>query len=188
MTTRAGAGRRRQRLRDLLVTGPIKVVWLRRRRFCDEHRCAQGTSSEVYVASGPDGRAPCVRCRHSVDRAAVPPAPPVDQAVSRRESGLLRLWLLSWSQFARPHRAAGPSSGPRPRGPGLGDGEGGGRAPRAGVAPGWATGSGADGHRSAIPGPRCWRRPAAGRPGAPARAASAAGPSRVRVPRLLRRH
>jgi hypothetical protein len=41
--------------------------------------------------------------------------------------------------------------------------------------------------RSAIPGPRCWRRPEVGRPGDGGRAASGGGPSRVRGRRLRRR-
>jgi transposase len=39
--------RRWQRLRDLPVAGPIEVVWLKRRWFCDQARCARGTFSEV---------------------------------------------------------------------------------------------------------------------------------------------
>jgi transposase len=39
--------RRRQRLRDLPVAGPVELVWVKRRWFCDEPRCARGTFSEV---------------------------------------------------------------------------------------------------------------------------------------------
>ena len=38
---------RRQRLRDLPVAGPVEVVWVKRRWFCDQPRCARGTFSEV---------------------------------------------------------------------------------------------------------------------------------------------
>ena len=39
--------RRRQRLRDLPVAGPIELVWLKRRWFCDQARCRRQTFSEV---------------------------------------------------------------------------------------------------------------------------------------------
>jgi transposase len=39
--------RRRQRLRDLPVAGPMQLVWVKRRWFCDEPRCPRGTFSEV---------------------------------------------------------------------------------------------------------------------------------------------
>src|SRR5215213_2868658 len=39
--------RRRQRLRDLPVAGPVELVWAKRRWFCDEPRCPRGTFSEV---------------------------------------------------------------------------------------------------------------------------------------------
>jgi transposase len=39
--------RRRQRLRDVPVAGPVELVWVKRRWFCDEYRCARGTFSEV---------------------------------------------------------------------------------------------------------------------------------------------
>jgi transposase len=39
--------RRRQRLRDLPVAGPVELVWMKRRWFCDEPRCPRGTFSEV---------------------------------------------------------------------------------------------------------------------------------------------
>jgi transposase len=39
--------RRRQRLRDLPVAGPVELVWVKRRWFCDQARCARGTFSEV---------------------------------------------------------------------------------------------------------------------------------------------
>ena len=39
--------RRRQRLRDVPVAGPVELVWVKRRWFCDEARCARGTFSEV---------------------------------------------------------------------------------------------------------------------------------------------
>jgi transposase len=39
--------RRRQRLRDLPVAGPVELVWVKRRWFCDEGRCPRGTFSEV---------------------------------------------------------------------------------------------------------------------------------------------
>lgn len=42
-----GHSRRRQRLRDLPVAGPVEVVWVKRRWFCDEYRCPRGTFSEV---------------------------------------------------------------------------------------------------------------------------------------------
>jgi transposase len=39
--------RRRQRLRDLPVAGPVELVWLKRRWFCDQGGCPRGTFSEV---------------------------------------------------------------------------------------------------------------------------------------------
>lgn len=39
--------RRRQTLRDLPVAGPTEVVWVKRRWFCDQARCARKTFSEV---------------------------------------------------------------------------------------------------------------------------------------------
>jgi len=39
--------RRRQRLRDLPVAGPVHLVWVKRRWFCDQARCPRGTFSEV---------------------------------------------------------------------------------------------------------------------------------------------
>jgi transposase len=39
--------RRRQRLRDLPVAGPVELVWVKRRWFCDQSRCPRGTFSEV---------------------------------------------------------------------------------------------------------------------------------------------
>ena len=39
--------RRRQRLRDLPVAGPVELVWVKRRWFCDQARCSRGTFSEV---------------------------------------------------------------------------------------------------------------------------------------------
>ena len=39
--------RRRQQLRDLPVAGPVELVWIKRRWFCDEPRCPRGTFSEV---------------------------------------------------------------------------------------------------------------------------------------------
>ena len=39
--------RRRQRLRDLPVAGPVELVWVKRRWFCDQGRCPRGTFSEV---------------------------------------------------------------------------------------------------------------------------------------------
>lgn len=39
--------RRRQRLRDLPVAGPVELVWAKRRWFCDEARCRRKTFSEV---------------------------------------------------------------------------------------------------------------------------------------------
>ena len=39
--------RRRQQLRDLPVAGPVELVWIKRRWFCDEPRCPRRTFSEV---------------------------------------------------------------------------------------------------------------------------------------------
>ena len=39
--------RRRQRLRDLPVAGPVELVWVKRRWFCDQAQCPRGTFSEV---------------------------------------------------------------------------------------------------------------------------------------------
>ncbi len=39
--------RRRQRLRDLPVAGPVELVWVKRRWFCDQPRCLRRTFSEV---------------------------------------------------------------------------------------------------------------------------------------------
>ena len=39
--------RRRQRLRDLPIGGPVELVWVKRRWFCDQARCPRGTFSEV---------------------------------------------------------------------------------------------------------------------------------------------
>ena len=39
--------RRRQRVRDLPVAGPVQLVWVKRRWFCDQARCPRGTFSEV---------------------------------------------------------------------------------------------------------------------------------------------
>ncbi len=39
--------RRRQRLRDVPVAGPVELVWVKRRWFCDQPRCRRGTFSEV---------------------------------------------------------------------------------------------------------------------------------------------
>jgi transposase len=39
--------RRRQQLRDLPVAGPVQLVWIKRRWFCDQGRCPRGTFSEV---------------------------------------------------------------------------------------------------------------------------------------------
>jgi len=39
--------RRRQRLRDLPVAGPVELVWVKRRWFCDQVRCPRKTFSEV---------------------------------------------------------------------------------------------------------------------------------------------
>ncbi len=39
--------RRRQRLRDLPMAGPVELVWVKRRWFCDQPRCPRGTFSEV---------------------------------------------------------------------------------------------------------------------------------------------
>lgn len=39
--------RRRQRVRDLPVAGPVQLVWVKRRWFCDQGRCPRGTFSEV---------------------------------------------------------------------------------------------------------------------------------------------
>jgi transposase len=39
--------RRRQRLRDLPVAGPVELVWVKRRWFCDQARRSRGAFSEV---------------------------------------------------------------------------------------------------------------------------------------------
>jgi transposase len=39
--------RRRQWLRDLPVAGPVELVWVKRRWFCDQAACPRGTFSEV---------------------------------------------------------------------------------------------------------------------------------------------
>jgi len=39
--------RRRQRLRDVPVAGPVELVWVKRRWFCDQGRCPRKTFSEV---------------------------------------------------------------------------------------------------------------------------------------------
>jgi transposase len=39
--------RRRQRLRDLPVAGPVELVWAKRRWCCDQARCSRGTFSGV---------------------------------------------------------------------------------------------------------------------------------------------
>ena len=39
--------RRRQRLRDLPAAGPVELVWVKRRWFCDQARCPRRTFSEV---------------------------------------------------------------------------------------------------------------------------------------------
>src|SRR3954454_9244449 len=39
--------RRRQRVRDLPVAGPVELVWVKRRWFCDQGRCPRKTFSEV---------------------------------------------------------------------------------------------------------------------------------------------
>jgi transposase len=39
--------RRRQLLRDVPVAGPVELVWVKRRWFCDQPRCRRGTFSEV---------------------------------------------------------------------------------------------------------------------------------------------
>jgi transposase len=39
--------RRRQRLRDVPVAGPVELVWVKRRWFCDQARCPRKTFSEV---------------------------------------------------------------------------------------------------------------------------------------------
>jgi transposase len=39
--------RRRQSLRDLPVAGPVELVWVKRRWFCDQAGCPRGTFSEV---------------------------------------------------------------------------------------------------------------------------------------------
>jgi hypothetical protein len=39
--------RRRQRLGDLPVAGPVELVWVKRRWFRDQARCSRGTFSEV---------------------------------------------------------------------------------------------------------------------------------------------
>ena len=38
---------RRQRLRDVPTGGPVELVWVKRRWFCDQARCPRGTFSEV---------------------------------------------------------------------------------------------------------------------------------------------
>ena len=38
--------RRRQRVRDVPIGGPVEVVWCKRRWFCDEVRCDRGTFAE----------------------------------------------------------------------------------------------------------------------------------------------
>jgi len=39
--------RRRQRLADVPVGGPVELVWLKRHWYCDQERCARGAFSEV---------------------------------------------------------------------------------------------------------------------------------------------
>jgi transposase len=39
--------RRRQRVRDVPVAGPVDLVWVKRRWFCDETRCLRRTFSEI---------------------------------------------------------------------------------------------------------------------------------------------
>ncbi|SDY63039.1 zinc-finger of transposase IS204/IS1001/IS1096/IS1165 [Modestobacter sp. DSM 44400] len=39
--------RRRQRVRDVPVAGPVELVWVKHRWFCAHARCARGTFSEV---------------------------------------------------------------------------------------------------------------------------------------------
>ena len=36
--------RRRQRIRDVPVAGPVDVIWCKRRWFCDERRCGRGST------------------------------------------------------------------------------------------------------------------------------------------------
>jgi transposase len=41
--------RRRQRVRDIPVAGPVEVIWSKRRYFCDESECPRGTFFEATV-------------------------------------------------------------------------------------------------------------------------------------------
>lgn len=41
--------RRRQRVRDIPVAGPVEVIWSKRRYFCDETACPRGTFFEATV-------------------------------------------------------------------------------------------------------------------------------------------
>jgi transposase len=38
--------RRRQRVRDIPVAGPVEVIWSKRRFFCDEYLCPRRTFAE----------------------------------------------------------------------------------------------------------------------------------------------
>jgi transposase len=41
--------RRRQRVRDIPVAGPVEVIWFKRRYFCDESECPRGTFFEATI-------------------------------------------------------------------------------------------------------------------------------------------
>ncbi|WP_364748869.1 transposase family protein [Arthrobacter sp. LAR12-1-1.1] len=41
--------RRRQRVRDIPVAGPVEVIWSKRRYFCDESECPRGTFFEATL-------------------------------------------------------------------------------------------------------------------------------------------
>ncbi|KGH44871.1 transposase [Modestobacter caceresii] len=79
--------RRRQRLRDLPVAGPVELVWAKRRWFCDETRCSRKTFSEVTGQVPAYARSTARLCQALVTAVVVS---------GRAASEVARLHRVSW--------------------------------------------------------------------------------------------
>jgi transposase len=94
--------RRRQRLRDLPVAGPIELVWVKRRWFCDQARCPRGTFSEVTDQVPAFARSTARLCRALVDAVVVS---------GRAAAEVARAHRVSWWLVASMLTAAADLSG-----------------------------------------------------------------------------
>ena len=99
--------RRRQRLRDVPVAGPLEVVWVKRRWFCDEPRCRRGTFSEVTAQVPAFARSTARLCQALVAAVVVSgrAASARCWAMRSRVSVRSRVWNRGWRRCRGAGRA-----------------------------------------------------------------------------------